>query len=213
MIGLRFQLRPDEMAGRTAADCGELHQRKKSPVPAKLKQNQRKIIGIDPGLASTGIGVIEGMGTKVKTFTFGSIRTAKSLGLAKRLDCIFSELIDILKAEKPDLMVVEDVFSLEKYPTSGIMLGKVTGVVLLAGCRSNMPITEIPVRLAKQVLTGNGNASKAQLEKSVRHYLNIIEPIRPYHASDALALAMIGLFRYNQYFGNTRGQSMDMNRI
>ena len=98
---------------------------------------------------------------------------------------------------------MEDVFSLDKYPTSGITLGKVTGVVLLAGCRSNMPITEIPVRLAKQVLTGNGNASKAQLEKSVRHYLNINDPIRPYHAADALALAMIGLFRYHQGLGNT----------
>lgn len=170
---------------------------------AGYQRNQLKIIGIDPGLASTGIGVVEGMGTKVKSFSFGSIRTSRHIELAQRLDRIFSELTDILSVEMPDLMVVEDVFSLEKYPTSGITLGKVTGVVLLAGCRSNMPITEIPVRLAKQVLTGNGNASKVQLEKSVRHYLNITEPIRPYHASDALALAMIGLFRYNQSLGHT----------
>ena len=165
---------------------------------AKHRRKQLKIIGIDPGLASTGIGIVGGMGIKVGSYAYSSIRTPKDASLAKRLDRIFSQLTDILRIEKPDLMVVEDVFSLEKYPTSGITLGKVTGIILLAGCRSNVPITEIPVRLAKQVLTGNGNASKAQLEKCVRDHLNISKPIRPYHASDAMALAMIGLFRYDQ---------------
>lgn len=170
---------------------------------ARHRQNQLKIIGIDPGLAATGIGIVGGMGIKVTSYSFSSIQTTKDLPLAKRLNRIFTQLIDILEIERPDLMVVEDVFSLEKYPTSGITLGKVTGIVLLAGSRSNVPITEMPVRLAKQVLTGNGNASKAQLEKSVRHQLNISKPIRPYHASDALALAMIGLFRYNQAIRGT----------
>ena len=176
-------------------------------VQAHHKQNQLKIIGIDPGLAATGIGIVGGMGIKVGSYSFSSIRTTKDLAHAKRLDRSFTQLIGILEAERPDLMVVEDVFSLEKYPTSGITLGKVTGIVLLAGCRSNIPITEIPVRLAKQILTGNGNASKAQLEKSVRRHLNISKPIRPYHASDALALAMIGLFRYNQAIRNARGSA------
>ena len=174
---------------------------------ARHRQNQLKIIGIDPGLAATGIGIVGGMGIKVTSYSFSSIQTTKDLPLAKRLNRIFTQLIDILEIERPDLMVVEDVFSLEKYPTSGITLGKVTGIVLLAGSRSNVPITEMPVRLAKQVLTGNGNASKAQLEKSVRHQLNISKPIRPYHASDALALAMIGLFRYNQAIRNAGGSA------
>jgi crossover junction endodeoxyribonuclease RuvC len=94
------------------------------------------------------------------------------------------------------MMIVEDVFSLEKYPRSGIVLGKVTGVILLAGALNNLPIQEIPVREAKQVLTGNGNASKAQLEKSVRSRLALTTPIKPDHASDALGLAIIGMMRY-----------------
>jgi crossover junction endodeoxyribonuclease RuvC len=57
-------------------------------------------------------------------------------------------------------------------------------------------ITEVAVREAKKVLTGNGNASKMQLEKAVRHRLKMAEPIRPYHASDALGLALIGLYRH-----------------
>jgi crossover junction endodeoxyribonuclease RuvC len=94
-------------------------------------------------------------------------------------------------------MVLEDVFSLEKYPKSGIVLGKVCGVLLLAGTQSGVPLTEVPVRQAKQILTGNGKATKEQLERAVRRTLCAPSPIRPFHASDALGLALIGLFRHN----------------
>lgn len=159
-----------------------------------------KVIGIDPGLAATGIGIVRGMGLQVDGFSFGSIKTSKDISLPSRLDQIFSDLLCVLKDEKPDLMVVEDVFSVEKYPNAGITLGKVTGVILLAGCRLELPVTEIPVREAKKVLTGNGNASKEQLEKAVRRILNLAVPIRPYHASDAMGLALLGLFRHNHGF-------------
>lgn len=154
-----------------------------------------KVLGIDPGLADTGIGIVRGRGLEVQGFAFGSISTSAKTDQSRRLETIYSKLQEVLRREMPDLMVVEDVFSLEKYPKSGIVLGKVTGVILLAGCHINVPIQEIPVREAKQVLTGNGNATKVQLEKAVRHVLNHQEPIRPFHASDALGLALIGLFR------------------
>ncbi len=156
-----------------------------------------KVIGIDPGLSATGVGIVRGMGLKIDGFSFGSINTSKNISLPSRLDQIFSNLLLVLKDEKPDLMVVEDVFSVEKFPKAGITLGKVTGVVLLAGCRVDVPVAEVSVREAKQVLTGNGNASKMQLEKAVRRLLNLTTPIRPYHASDAMGLALLGLFRYN----------------
>ena len=155
-----------------------------------------KIIGIDPGLAETGIGIIRGRGLKVHDYSFGSIKTSSKSPISDRLDKIFSEIHVILKDEKPDLMVVEDVFFLKENPKSGITLGKVIGVILLAGCRAEVPAIEVPVREAKQILTGNGNASKIQLETTVRHILNMGTPIRPYHASDAIALALIGLFRH-----------------
>ncbi|MES0447980.1 MAG: crossover junction endodeoxyribonuclease RuvC [Desulfobacterales bacterium] len=156
-----------------------------------------KVIGIDPGLSATGVGIVRGMGLKIDGFSFDSINTSKNISLPSRLDQIFSNLLLVLKDEKPDLMVVEDVFSVEKFPKAGITLGKVTGVVLLAGCRVDVPVAEVSVREAKQVLTGNGNASKMQLEKTVRRLLNLTKPIRPYHASDAMGLAILGLFRYN----------------
>ncbi len=164
-----------------------------------------KVIGIDPGLAATGIGIVRGTGFKIDGFSYGSINTSKNISLPTRLDQIFSKLILILKDENPDLMVIEDVFSLEKYPKSGIILGKVSGVILLAGSRANVPSIEIPVRESKQVLTGNGNATKMQLEKAVRHLVNLTTPIRPYHASDAMSLSLIGLFRYKKYIGQVLG--------
>lgn len=155
-----------------------------------------KVIGIDPGLASTGMGTVSGNGLQIADYSFGSISTSKQIPLAKRLDQIFSKLMDVLQTERPDLMMVEDVFSLECYPKSGIVLGKVSGVILLAASRFNVPVIEVPVREVKQVLTGNGRADKQQLEIAVRHLLKMINPIKPNHASDAMALALIGLFRY-----------------
>ncbi len=154
-----------------------------------------KIIGIDPGLSSTGIGIVRGTKRRVTDFSFGTIRTITHAPLPDRLYHIFLKLRQIIESNKPDIMVVEDVFSLEKYPKSGITLGKVTGAILLAGCQMKMPVVEIPVREAKKVLTGNGKASKVQLERAVRHFLNTNQPIKPHHASDAMALALIGLFR------------------
>jgi crossover junction endodeoxyribonuclease RuvC len=155
-----------------------------------------KIIGIDPGLAATGIGVVTGGGNKIKSYSYGGIYTSNNDFLPDRLNQIYTKLTSVIENEKPDLMVIEDVFSLEKYPKSGIALGKVSGVILLAGCRLGLPVMEIPVREAKQVITGNGKASKIQLEIAVRSTLNQSKAIRPFHASDALGLALIGLYRH-----------------
>lgn len=158
----------------------------------------KTVVGVDPGLADTGIGIVRGSHQRIETFSYTHIHTAGRTPLPERLYQIFIALDRILHREKPDLMVVEDVFSLEIYPKSGITLGKVAGAVLLAGCRIQVPVLEIPVREAKKTLTGNGNASKVQLERAVRHFVKAAEPIRPHHASDAVALAVIGLFRFHR---------------
>ena len=157
-----------------------------------------KVLGIDPGLAATGVGVVHGRGLRVERFAYGTIRTAARQPLAQRLECIYRRLTQMLGEEAPDLMVVEDAFSLARYPKSGITLGQVTGVILLAGARSGLHVVEVAVREAKSVLTGNGNASKGQLEGAVRRALECDRPIRPDHASDALGLALVGIFRYGQ---------------
>lgn len=157
-----------------------------------------KIIGIDPGLSATGIGIVRGDGSTINGYSFGSVSTSKSKSLPDRLGHIFLKLLQILKDESPDLLIVEDVFSLDRYPKSGITLGQVTGVILLAGNQAGVPSVQVAVREAKQVLAGSGTASKLQLEEAVRHRLKHKTSIRPFHASDALALALIGLYRFEK---------------
>lgn len=156
-----------------------------------------KVIGIDPGLAETGIGIVRGSGPAVHGYAYGTISTSPATPPGGRLDQIYAKISRVLEAEKPDLMVLEAVFSLEKFPRSGIVLGKVCGVLLLAGHQYGVSLVEMPVRQAKQILTGNGKASKEQLERAVRSTLCAPTPIRPFHASDALGLALIGLFRHS----------------
>ena len=155
-----------------------------------------KLIGIDPGLAATGIGIVSGNGRTIADYAYGTILTNADATISSRLKKIHSRILGLLNDEKPDLMVIEDVFSLEKFPRSGITLGKVCGVLLLAAEQTATEVIEIPVREAKKILTGNGKAGKEQLEKAVRQTLGSPEPIRPFHASDALGLAIIGMFRY-----------------
>ena len=154
------------------------------------------ILGIDPGLAATGVGVIRGRGTTVAHFAYGTICTTPDMALEARLAKIYRRLLSVLTEEAPDQMVVEDVFSLQRYPKSGILLGQVTGIVRLAAYESGVPVLDVAVREAKMVLTGNGNAGKRQLEQAVRHVLRTDRPISPLHASDALGLALVGLYRW-----------------
>lgn len=156
-----------------------------------------KVLGVDPGLAATGIGLVWGRGLTVEGFSYGCITTAAGEETPARLTRIYEGLKQVLQEAHPDRVVVEDIFSLQCQPRSGILLGKVCGVILLAAGQAGLKtgIMEIPVREAKRVLTGNGNASKSQLERAVRRHLGNAPPISPAHASDALALALIGLFR------------------
>jgi crossover junction endodeoxyribonuclease RuvC len=155
-----------------------------------------KIVGIDPGLAATGLGVVCGRGLRTTGYSFGCITTPPSAALPERLSHIYTRLHRLLSSEAPDLVVIEDVFSLQEYPKSGIGLGQVSGVVMLAASQCGLRCVQVPVREAKQVLTGNGNASKSQLEEAVRLRLNHPSVIRPSHAADALGLAIIGLLRW-----------------
>ena len=161
-----------------------------------------KVLGVDPGLAATGIGLVRGCGLRVDGFAYGTIRTSARQPLALRLEIIYQKLCSLLDEEVPDLMVVEEVFSLERYPKSGLTLGKVTGVIQLVGQQRGLALCQVAVREAKRVLTGNGNAGKAQLEGAVRRALGAAQVIRPDHASDALGLALVGLYRFGRRNSN-----------
>lgn len=154
-----------------------------------------KVVGIDPGLAGTGIGVVQGDSRQIQGYSFGSVSTDAADPIHFRLNLIYTKVFDFLCAQKPDHVVIEDIYSLEKYPGSGIMLGKVSGVLLLAAYKAGLNVEEIAVREVKKIVSGSGSADKHQMERAVRHLLGHDEPIRPFHASDALGLALTGYYR------------------
>ncbi len=158
-----------------------------------------KIVGIDPGLAGTGIGVLEGDMVRVIRYSFGSVATRADHSTPFRLNTIYTRIYAFLREQAPDFVVIEDIYSLEKYPRSGIMLGKVSGVLQVAAFKAGIRVEEIAVREAKKIICGNGKADKDQMERAVRHLLNHPEPIRPFHASDALALAITGYYRHRKH--------------
>ncbi len=157
-----------------------------------------KVVGIDPGLAGTGIGIIEGNKKEIIGYSFGSISTDAKDPIHSRLHTIYSKISEFLSQQQADFIVIEDIYSLEKYPGSGIMLGKVSGVLLLAAFQSGLEVEEIPVREVKKIVSGNGRADKYQMERAVRNLLKHGEAIRPFHASDALGLALTGYYRYRK---------------
>jgi len=157
-----------------------------------------KVVGIDPGLAGTGIGVIGGNKKEIIEYSFGSITTDAKDPIHFRLHTIYSKTLDFLCEQQPDYMVIEDIYSLEKHPGSGIMLGKVSGVLLVAAYKAGLDVEEIPVREVKKIISGNGSADKHQMERAVRNLLKHEGSIRPFHASDALGLALTGYYRYKR---------------
>lgn len=159
------------------------------------ESNLKRALGIDPGLAATGFAVVETIDRGGRACEWGGIRTDSRRPMASRLCRLFDAVVEITERWTPDLMVIEDVFVVDRFPRSAIQLGAVRGVICLAGWKQNIPIAEIKPTEMKKALTGNGWAAKDQIEKSLRRMLGIEERITPHHASDAMALALTGLSR------------------
>ncbi|MEW6259374.1 MAG: crossover junction endodeoxyribonuclease RuvC [Thermodesulfobacteriota bacterium] len=153
------------------------------------------VIGIDPGIAATGMAVVQGRGFHVVSYHWEVVHTSPPASQGERLEIIYRAASALFHRYRPDLAVVEDVFLLDATPKSAFSISTVIGILLLVAAQSQVPVDRISVREAKQVLTGNGKASKDQLERAVRSVLGLSRPVKPDHASDALGLALIGLLR------------------
>ena len=143
------------------------------------------ILGIDPGTIITGYGVIRGQ----KALDFGCIRPPAKLPLEKRYLIIFNSLEELITQYKPHALAVETQF-VKDNPQTAIKLGMARGMVLLAAAKNDIPIFEYSPRKAKQAVTGNGGACKAQVQQMVRLILNLSCLPEPEDAADALALAL-----------------------
>lgn len=146
------------------------------------------ILGLDPGLGTTGWGVIAKEGNRLSHIDNGEIATDPKLPLANRLVLLDEKLAAVLDHFKPDLAAVEEVF-LNKNPQSTLKLGQARGVVLLAPARARVPVTEYAARLVKKSIVGTGKAEKDQIQAMLRILLPGLKLAGP-DAADALAVAI-----------------------
>lgn len=160
------------------------------------------IIGIDPGTVITGYGIILVTPEGFKPLDFGCIRPPLKFKLSDRYLVIFQALGEILEKFSPDVLVVETQY-VKKNVQSAIKLGMARGIVIVAAKLRKIPIIEYSPTKAKKAVTGNGFASKYQVQGMVRHLLNLKEIPQPEDAADALALAIChgNSLNINQLFG------------
>lgn len=146
------------------------------------------ILGIDPGLGTTGWGVVLSVGSRLSHIANGQIRTDAKLPLASRLHVLDMELSDVMAEHAPDAVAVEEVF-VNKNPQSTLKLGQARGVCLLAAARTGAPVHEYATRAVKQSLVGTGKAEKTQVQAMLKVLLPGVK-IAGADAADALAVAI-----------------------
>jgi len=147
------------------------------------------ILGLDPGTASTGYGVVKKEANGLTSVCFGCIKTLPGLEPAKRFTLIRKELVSIIKKYNPDYSAVEKLFFTKNIKTA-ISVSHARGVVLETLNEHTLPIYEYTPLQVKQAVTGYGKADKTQVQKMVRVLLNLKEIPKPDDAADALAVAI-----------------------
>jgi crossover junction endodeoxyribonuclease RuvC len=147
------------------------------------------VLGIDPGIANTGYGVIKAESSTFTPLAFGCIRTASKAESAQRLKAIYDQLVQLAAEYQPELFVLEDlIFS--KNVTSAFAVGEARGIAKLVAASTNRQVYSYPAAQIKQAVVGYGKASKRQVQEMVKLLLRLKEIPRPDHAADALALAI-----------------------
>ncbi|MDQ3099701.1 MAG: crossover junction endodeoxyribonuclease RuvC [bacterium] len=152
------------------------------------------ILGIDPGIATTGWGVVE-KGAKARLkgkdmimLDYGCVITEPNLSFSERLVLLYTGINDLLREHKPDAFVVEELF-FNTNVTTAITVGQARGVILLAAAHFGTPYFEYTPLQVKMSLTGYGRAEKKQMQKMVQMIFGLTEIPKPDDAADALAIA------------------------
>ncbi|UCD76920.1 MAG: crossover junction endodeoxyribonuclease RuvC [Phycisphaerales bacterium] len=157
--------------------------------------HRMRILGIDPGLNITGYGCVDLAGNPVGTadpvlVEAGVFRMDNRAPMAHRLRQLHEDLSRLLKELKPQRMVVEELFSHYRHVRTSILMGHARGVILLAGQSCGLEIGELAATEVKKAITGNGHASKEQVQLAVMSQLNLQQPPSPPDVADALAIAL-----------------------
>ena len=147
------------------------------------------ILGIDPGTATTGFGIIRVVGNAIKPVDYGTINTPPGVPMEQRLVMIYEQMNQIIEKWQPEQVAIEELF-FNRNITTGITVGQARGVLLLACAQKGLQVHEYTPLEVKQALVGNGRAEKKQVQFMVKTFLGLREIPKPDDAADALAIAI-----------------------
>ncbi len=149
-----------------------------------------RILGVDPGLRVTGYGAIAVDPDGARLIEAGIIAPPAGGSLERRLGQLHRELGAVLSATRPDVMVVEELWSAYRHPATAVLMGHARGVLCLAADEAGVPVRHLVHSLVKRALVGSGGASKDRVKRMVVHMLGLRVSPEPDDVSDALALAL-----------------------
>ncbi|MBA7605899.1 Crossover junction endodeoxyribonuclease RuvC [subsurface metagenome] len=147
------------------------------------------ILGIDPGTAATGYGIIETKKGGSKVLGYGCIKTTPKTSFPQRLKIIYQELGKIIREYSPDVIAIEQLFFARNVLTA-ISVGQAQGIIFLAAADADLDVVKYPPLQIKMTLTGKGRAEKSKVQKKIKRLLRLKKIPRPVDASDALAVAL-----------------------
>lgn len=148
-----------------------------------------KILGIDPGTATTGFGLIEKSGAKLTKLDAGVISTSKTEQMQNRLKMLYEDLSELVKSHQPSYMAVEKLFFTNNI-TTAMTVSQARGIVLLVAAENSIELAEYTPLQVKMSVTGYGQAEKKQVQEMVKKILKLKTIPRPDDAADALAIAI-----------------------
>ena len=147
------------------------------------------VIGIDPGLATVGFGVIRTGNGNIAPISYGCIKTSADKQTSQRLLDIFNEITSLFEKYEPEVIAVEKLF-FSKNVTNGLSVSEARGVILLAAAQHNIPVYEYTPNQVKQAITGSGGADKKQMQEMIKRLLGLDEVPEPDDAADGLSIAL-----------------------
>jgi crossover junction endodeoxyribonuclease RuvC len=150
----------------------------------------RRIVGVDPGLRTTGYGVIECRGDRYHLIEGGVLQPRADQPLETRLAQLHAAISEVVAQTRPDCMVIEELWTAYKNPTTAVLMGHARGVIALAAGQAGITVAHLAHSFVKRALAGSGAAKKSQVKGMVVTLLGLTVSPQPDDVSDALALAL-----------------------
>ena len=159
-------------------------------------------MGVDPGLHITGYGLVEVTDKGPQLREAGVVRGRSRGSLERRLQEIYDGLAEILTSFRPTTMAIEQLYSHYARPRTAILMGHARGVLCLAAAQRDVPVRHYAATMVKKMLTGNGRASKAQVQMAICREFGLTQAPEPPDVADSLAVALCHVFNRNVLAGN-----------